>query len=161
MNKKNIIPVLHSAAGNKSKIDQIDLLWLTIAVVLCPSPPRRASRWCAPPSRSAGTTTRRPAWRRTASPSASMTWSFWTRCRIAPTQRRSSPRKSWRWMKSKKQTLSGNTAPPQDDWGATNQAAQKGRTPGRRALRFVAANWNILYIRASGWSQGQTWETKL
>lgn len=69
----------------------------------------RASRLCAPPSRSAGTPTQRPVSQPSVLPSASMTWSTWTSCRTALTQRRRSPKKFLWWMRSSCSTE--NTAP--------------------------------------------------
>lgn len=80
----------------------------TLQVLMCSTvfllhrTPYRASRWCAPPSWSAGTTTLRPAWRPSASQSASTTWSTWTNCRTVPTRRRKSQRKSLPWTRSKR-----------------------------------------------------------
>lgn len=88
--------------------------WPTVPLLHCP--PYRASRWCAPPSWSAGTTTQRPVWQPSVLPSASTTWSTWTNCQTARTQRRRSQKKSLWWMRNRAQQ---KCWPPQGGGGTT------------------------------------------
>lgn len=78
----------------------------------------RASRWCAPQSRSVGTMTRRPVWQHSALLNASMTWSTWTSCQPAPTRRRRSLNRSLRrWTRSRaEQQQKKKLLPPPGGW---------------------------------------------